>query len=318
MSPAFDARFSWYPRLFGGRQRARSLHFALLVLFVLFIAVHTLLVVVHGLGLGMSRIVTGTPGANQRAALAIGLAGLAAVVLAHVLAHLLSSRRPVAVRRATGAVIGIPERLMSRTLRPAVVGVDEPVSTYHWINGRPPVDGAYREMLASEFRDWRLSIGGLVEHPLELTLADLRAMPARQRRSLHHCIQGWSSIAEWKGVPVSELLRRCQPLPQARYAVFHGMDDKAETDHQGQGHFWEAVRLEVIDAAGAFLAYDMNGHPLPPEHGAPLRLRLDNQLGFKMVKWLHRIELVADVAHLGQGAGGWREEHQQFENAVAI
>jgi len=96
------------------------------------------------------------------------------------------------------------------------------------------------------------------------------------------------------------------------------MDDKAQTDHQGEGFFFEALQLDVLAAADAFLAYEMNGGPLPIEHGAPVRLRIDNQLGFKMVKWVCRIELVSEIGSLGYGGGGWREDYQQFENVVAI
>jgi len=170
-----------------------------------------------------------------------------------------------------------------------------PRSVYHWINGRPPVSTHYQRQDANAFEEWRLEIDGLVADPLSLSLEQLRRLPAYGRRSLHHCIQGWSSIADWRGVPMSVVLQLAQPLPAARYAVFWGMDDKAETDHQGEGLFFEAVPLDILAAAEGFLAYEMNGVPLPLEHGAPLRLRLENQLGFKMVKWLRRIELVADV-----------------------
>ena len=125
-------------------------------------------------------------------------------------------------------------------------------------------------------------------------------------------------MGDWRGVPLSEVLALCRPTAAARYAVFWGMDDKAETDHQGEGCFFEAIHLDVLDAGDALLAYEMNGAPLPVEYGAPVRLRLENQLGFKMVKWLCRIELVAEIDTLGEGGGGWREDHQQFENAVAI
>ena len=318
MSPAIDARFPAYVRLWGGRQRARSLHFVTLVIFCLFIVGHTLMVVVHGLGYGLGRIVLGSSTANHGLAFVLAGLGVLFVVVFNVAATAASKRAPSTVRRLTGAVIGTPERLLSRALRPSRRPITTRVSEYHWLNGRPPVDRTYRHHVETGFRDWRLSVGGLVETPLELTIEELRAMPAYGRRSLHHCIQGWSSIADWRGVPVSEIIRVCRPKPEARYAVFYGMDDKAETDHQGEGYFFEAAHLDVLSTADAYLAYDMNGAPLPVEYGAPLRLRLENQLGFKMVKWLCRIEFVSDLSQVGAGGGGWREDHQQFENAVAI
>ena len=318
MSPAMDARFPRAVRMLGGRQAARTLHFALLVVFCGFIAIHTLMVVVHGLGAGLSRIVLGSTAHSH--ALAIGLAAIAllVVIVLNVLATVVSVRAPRATRRVTGALIGPPERLMSRVVRPSRRPLAAPLSPYHWINGRPPVDDAYRRLREGGFRGWRLAVTGMVERPLELTLDQLRAMPARDRRSLHHCIQGWSSVGDWRGVPLSEVLALCRPTTGARYAVFWGMDDKAETDHQGDGYFFEAIHLDVLDAGDALLAYEMNGARLPVEYGAPLRLRLENQLGFKMVKWLSRIELVAEIDSLGEGGGGWREDHQQFENAVAL
>lgn len=318
MSPAIDARFPRFVRLFGGRQRARSLHFGLLLGFCLFILMHTAMVVVHGLGLGLSRIVLGSSDASHTEAAGLAATGILVVIALHVAATVVSKRRPRATRAVTGAVIGIPERLMSRLLRPSARALTTPVSPFHWVNGRPPVDADYRNHVDTEFHDWRLSVAGLVETPADFSLDELRAMPSYARRSLHHCIQGWSSVADWRGVPVAEILRRCGPRPEARYAVFWGMDDKAQTDHQGDGYFFEALRLDVLETADAFLAYEMNGGPLPIEHGAPLRLRVENQLGFKMVKWVCRIELVAEVGSLGYGGGGWREDHQQFENAVAI
>lgn len=318
MSPALDARFPGYVRLWGGRQRARSVHFLLLLVFCLFIAVHTFMVVAHGLGYELGRIVLGSNSADQGLAVGLAALGILAVILINVAATVGSKRAPATVRRLTGAVIGPPERLLSRTLRPSRRPITTPVSRYHWLNGRPPVDESYQQLVATEFRQWRLTVGGMVEVPLELTLEQLRAMPAHGRRSLHHCIQGWSSVADWRGVPVSDLIKLCRPTPEARYAVFWGMDDKAQTDHQADGYFFEAARLDILKTAEAYLAYEMNGEPLPVEHGAPLRLRLENQLGFKMVKWLCRIEFVHDLSEVGAGGGGWREDHLQFENAVGI
>ncbi|MGW0561423.1 molybdopterin-dependent oxidoreductase [Streptomyces sp. NPDC003016] len=318
MSPAIDARFPRYVWALGGRQRARFLHFVLMAVFTVFLVVHVVIVAAHGLGREMAKIVLGSATADHTLALILAGVGVLAVIAVNVLATVVSTRRPQETRRALGALIAPMEHGMTRAMPPSPHERTTPVSAYHWINGRPPVDGDYRRWHAGDFTDWRLRVEGLVTEAHAFSLEELRAMPAVQRRSLHHCIQGWSSIADWRGVPVAELLQRCRPLPEARFAVFWGMDDKAQTESWGEGLFYEAVRLDLLADSGAFMAYEMNGAPLPVEYGAPLRLRLENQLGFKMVKWLARIDIVADVADVGGGNGGWREDNQQFENIVAI
>jgi DMSO/TMAO reductase YedYZ molybdopterin-dependent catalytic subunit len=174
------------------------------------------------------------------------------------------------------------------------------------VNGFPPDTVEFLALQDGDFRDWRLRITGLVAEPLELSLADLRAMPSREQTTLHNCIQGWSGIARWKGVALSELLARARPLREAKHVVFHS--------HQWfMGHpFYETLELRLGRDAQTILAYEMNGAPLPLEHGAPLRLRVENQLGFKMVKHVAEIELVASYELIGLGQGGHREDHRFY------
>jgi DMSO/TMAO reductase YedYZ molybdopterin-dependent catalytic subunit len=109
------------------------------------------------------------------------------------------------------------------------------------------------------------------------------------------------------------------PTPQARYLVFYAYDDKAITENEGRfGHFYGTIPLQLARRPQTILALDMNGAPLPVEHGAPVRLRVETQLGFKMVKWIRSIELVADYARIGMGQGGWREDQQYYANAAGI
>lgn len=108
-------------------------------------------------------------------------------------------------------------------------------------------------------------------------------------------------------------------MPQARYVVFYAFDDKTITENEGRfGHFYGTLPLELARTPQTILALDMNGAPLPIEHGAPLRLRVETQLGFKMVKWIRSIELVEDYARIGMGQGGWREDQQYYANAAGI
>jgi DMSO/TMAO reductase YedYZ molybdopterin-dependent catalytic subunit len=174
------------------------------------------------------------------------------------------------------------------------------------VNGRPPRNDAYAHSLASGFDDWRLLVDGLVEVPQCLSLTELRAMPSGTQSTLHVCIQGWTYFASWTGVPIAHLLEQARPTRDARYLVFHTLDEKWE--RPGNGHYYEVIDLETARKAQVILAYEMNGAPLPVEHGAPLRLRVEHQLGYKMAKWVDRIELVAEFWQLGKGQGGWRDD----------
>ncbi len=165
-----------------------------------------------------------------------------------------------------------------------------------------------------------LEAGGLVERPLSLTLADLHAMPTQTQITKHCCIQGWSGVADWSGVPLRHIVGLCRPLPGARYIVFYAFDNKStsEPHAQGPGYFYGAIRLELAQDPQTILAYEMNGQPLPIDHGAPLRLRVETQLGFTMVKYIRATEFVENYAHIGQGQGGWRADYQYFSQEAGI
>ncbi|MDR7037197.1 DMSO/TMAO reductase YedYZ molybdopterin-dependent catalytic subunit [Methylobacterium sp. BE186] len=188
------------------------------------------------------------------------------------------------------------------------------ISSYFKPNGTiDPPDEAYRALVANTFSGYRLGVGGLVEAPQALTLADLRALPARTQITRHDCVEGWSSIGKWTGVPLSQILSRARLKPEARYIVFH-CADTMEVSGGGLEESGTPIRYyESIDLTDAYhpqtiLAYDMNGKALPVEHGAPLRLRLERQLGYKMAKYVMRIEVVDSLAKLGAGQGGYWED----------
>jgi DMSO/TMAO reductase YedYZ molybdopterin-dependent catalytic subunit len=123
---------------------------------------------------------------------------------------------------------------------------------------------------------WRLTVDGLVEQPLSLSLDDLHRMPRASYTVKHHCVEGWSAIASWAGVPVSEIVLRARPKPAARYILFKSFD----ADYSNGWDMASAMHPQTI------LAYAMNDNPLPPEHGAPLRLYSPTKLGYKMTKYL--------------------------------
>lgn len=168
---------------------------------------------------------------------------------------------------------------------------------------RFPSDADYRRLLAGGFADWHLTIGGLVRNPLQLDLPALRALPARSQITRHDCVEGWSAIAKWQGARLGALLDRVQPLLQARYVVFFCFD----TMEPGV-RYYESLDFEDAYHPQTLLAYDWNDRPLPVRYGAPLRLRVERQLGYKMAKYIRRIELVESLASINGGGGGYWED----------
>lgn len=167
-----------------------------------------------------------------------------------------------------------------------------------------PVDAGYRQMAQSGFADYRLTVTGLVEAPQSLSLAELTALPPRTQITRHDCVEGWSCIAKWQGVPLGTVLNAARPKLTARYAVFHCFD-AIERSLSGEVFYYES--LDLVDAyhPQTILAYAMNGAPLPVANGAPLRLRVERQLGYKMAKYVHTIELTDSLAALGSGRGSY-------------
>jgi len=167
-----------------------------------------------------------------------------------------------------------------------------------------PEDEDYRRLAANDFTDWRLEVGGLVEHPARFSLADLRALPSRTQITRHDCVEGWSCIGKWTGTPLATLLQRAGVRPEARFVMFHcadTMEDSADRYYESIG-FGDAFHPQTI------LAYDMNDAPLSVAHGAPLRLRVERQLGYKQAKYVMAIELVDSYSHIGHGQGGFWED----------
>lgn len=123
---------------------------------------------------------------------------------------------------------------------------------------------------------WRLTVDGLVAQPLSLSLDDLHRMPRASYTVKHHCVEGWTAIASWAGVPVSEIVLRTRPKPAARYIMFRSFD----ADYSNGWDMASAMHPQTI------LAYAMNDNPLAPAHGAPLRLYSPTKIGYKMTKYL--------------------------------
>jgi len=321
MSPAIAARFPWYIKVFHGRQSARSLHFLALCTFILFFAGHVALVALHGFQNGLAVIVLGeTHDPHLTRALVVWLSGLTGVMVIHVVTTVCSHRRPRFVQKATQTIVDPLRTLLFGHELSAQHYSRSDISPYFWVNGRPPQEETYLAMARGQFANYVLEAGGLVETPLRLTLADLRAMPKQTQITKHCCIQGWSGVAEWGGVSLRHIVELCRPLPSARYIAFYAFDNKStsEPHAQGPGHFYGTIRLELAEDPQTILAYEMNGQTLPINHGAPLRLRVETQLGFTMVKYIRAIEFIEDYTHIGKGQGGWREDYQYFSQEAGI
>jgi DMSO/TMAO reductase YedYZ molybdopterin-dependent catalytic subunit len=170
-----------------------------------------------------------------------------------------------------------------------------------------PDDSFYKDLLSRDFADWRLQVIGLVDRPLSLTRDQLLAMPSRAQITRHDCVEGWSCIAKWTGTPLSRVLDEAKVKPQARYIVFHCLDT-IERGLSGDKKYYGSI--DLIDAyhPQTILAYGLNGNPLPVENGAPLRVRVERQLGYKMPKYIHAIEVVDSFAGIGFGKGGYWED----------
>jgi DMSO/TMAO reductase YedYZ molybdopterin-dependent catalytic subunit len=170
-----------------------------------------------------------------------------------------------------------------------------------------PASEAYQSLMEGGFADWRLAVEGLVRQPIQLSLDQLKAMPARTQITRHDCVEGWSAIGGWTGVQLARVLALAAPLPEARYVVFRCADDLGGTG-DSTGLYYESIDFFDAFHPQTILAYAMNGRPLSVAHGAPLRLRVERQLGYKQAKYVMRIQVVDRLDGIGGGKGGFWED----------
>ena len=174
-----------------------------------------------------------------------------------------------------------------------------------------PDSDEYKALAEKQFADWRLVVDGLVEQPASYSLAELRAMASRTQITRHDCVEGWSAIGKWTGVPLARLLDAAKPKASARFVVFHCADAFAEGDDETP--YYESIDMEDAYHPQTILAYGLNDQALPVTNGAPLRLRVERQLGYKQAKYLMRLELVENFAAIGGGKGGyWEDQGYQW------
>ena len=174
-----------------------------------------------------------------------------------------------------------------------------------------PSDADYQALRQGGFADWRLEVKGLVEAPASFSLEQLRAMPARTQITRHDCVEGWSCIGQWKGVQLGLVLDAVKPLPQAKFVLFRCFDsmDSGAADSR----YYESIDFDDARHVQTILAYELNDQPLPVSNGAPLRVRIERQLGYKMAKYIRAIEVVESFADLRGGKGGyWEDEGYEW------
>jgi len=307
MSPAAVNHFPWYAKLFGGRQSARSIHFLTMLSFFAFIVVHVTLIVMTGFVRNMNHIVMGTDDQN-RLGMILGFAGIAVVLLSRIGAHYVSWFYPRFLQHVQ-KFITYPLLLSTlNRLPPNQHYTELDISPRFWPNGTMPVREDWKQLAKGGFQEFRLKVGGLVDNPVELSLADMEKLGNAQHITMHHCIQGWTGIAEWGGLPMKVLVELVRPQPSAKVVAFFSFGGSLYG-----GSYYDTQRMENVLKAECLLASQMNGKPLPEEYGAPLRLRVENQLGYKMVKWIERIEFIESEKTLGLGEGGRNEDDEYFD-----
>ena len=305
MSPALSTRFKRLSRVLS-IQTARSLHFLVFVWFLIFIVTHVLFVFTTGLRANLNHIYGGRDDDSWIGFTVFALS-MVVLIVGWVAATPLTLRHPRVVQRVGFALIGPVQRLFEHVDSTAGVYTERDISPYFWRNGKLPDSEKYAALLATNFAGCRLRIGGLVDNPVDLTLEELRALPHHEQITQHFCIQGWSGVAKWGGVSLQTILDLVRPKPEAKWVVFYSFADGPEG-----GIYYDVHAIEQMRYKLTMLAYDMNGKPLPPDHGAPLRLRNETQLGFKQVKWIKGLEFVADFADIGGGYGGYHQDHEFF------
>lgn len=314
LSPALVARHRGILKLFGDRRQvARSLHFIAMVLFSLFIIVHITISIGFHFYDSIKQITLGNSNVDFALALTIFLMALILLVVFNIWVSFITLGDQMRVRDRLTSFYTPVVRVLFGRMKSTQHYTKKDISPFFRVNGYPPTTEEYERLKANDFKDWKLKVYGLVENPLELSLEDIKAQRKHEQITKHICIQGWTAVAEWGGLPMAYLLGMCKPTEKAKYVIFHCYD----VDENGVV-FYEGLRIEDMYDTQTILAYEMNGQTLPIEHGAPLRLRCEKKYGYKMAKYIRSIEFVESFEHIGSGRGGYREDVVFFDWEASI
>ena len=213
---------------------------------------------------------------------------------------------------AAGKIVA-PKRAMAQEFTQA----DVP-ATFRGNGTLNPMDADYQALRQAGFAGYKLMVTGLVETPLSLSLDELKAMPSRTQITRHDCVEGWSCIGKWKGVPLGHILDQAGPTAEAKYVVFRCFDSMDAPSLDGTDtRYYESIDLDEAHHAQTILAYDLNDQPLPVTNGAPIRCRVERQLGYKQAKYVKAIELVASFDKIRGGKGGyWEDEGYEWYGGI--
>jgi sulfoxide reductase catalytic subunit YedY len=305
MSPALSTRFRQISKVFS-IQTARSVHFLVLVWFLIFIVLHVTFVFTTGLLVNLNHVYAGRTGGGWLG-FWLFAASMVIYLVGWVAATPFTIHHPRIVQRVGQAIVGPVQHLFEHVDPKPGEYTDKDISPYFWHNGQYPDSDEYKALYDGNFVDYRLRIDGLVANPVELDLRQLRALAHHEQITQHFCIQGWSGVAKWGGVSMQTILDLVGPDPEAKWVVFYSLGEGAD-----KGVYYDAHPIEHMSHHLTMLAYDMNDAPLPFGHGAPLRLRNEIELGFKQVKWIKGIEFVAHYSEIGSGSGGYNQDHEFF------
>lgn len=319
MAPAIRSRYPWYVKLWGGHQGARSLHFIAMVLMAGFIVMHVGLVFIVHREHNLVHMVFGdVDTARYAQAFVIIVATIVAVVVFWIaLSYWTLANRPRA-HRFLVAFTEVGRTIFLNWMRPRssvqTAYTDKDISEFHWTNGLPPTPDESAEWVQardSGWADYTITLGDdLGGASRVLTLDELRALPRASYIATHTCMQGWSATSRWTGVRLRDLLALLGERPEgARYVLVesYGLAQKM-IDNRPREPFYATFDVATALEDDSILAYERNGEPLDLYLGAPARVRVESNHGYKHVKWVRSIRWIADYADYGDGRGGTRED----------
>jgi len=319
MAPAIRSRFPWYVKMWGGHQGARSIHFICMVLMTGFIVMHVSLVfLVHRENNLVHMVFGDVDTARYAQAFTIMLAVIAAVIAFWIFLSYWTLSDRARAHRFLVPFTEVGRKLFLNWQRPRNAKqtsyTDKDLSNFHWTNGLPPTEDESAEWIAARDNDWEgytITVrDDINDQERVLTLDDLRQLPKHSYIATHTCMQGWSATSRWSGVRLQDLLNVLGPKPDgANYVLIdsYGLAQKMY-DNRPREPFYAVIDLETVAEQDTILAYERNGRPIELYLGAPARLRVESNHGYKHVKWVRSIRWIDDYPKYGDGRGGTRED----------